>query len=111
MVASSGKETNSWFLLDRVPSKTCKLNLWRNRYYDDISGNYAMLSSRIAKDSGMGVLAVDYRTTDSNNPHRFPEAIHDVIDGFEWLKSMGASELYLYGACVFALESLPSRCW
>ena len=37
-----------------------KLNLWRNRYYDDISGNYAMLSSRIAKDSGMGVLAVDY---------------------------------------------------
>ena len=111
MVASSGKETNSWFLLDRVPSKTCKLNLWRNRYYDDISGNYAMLSSRIAKDSGMGVLAVDYRTTDSNNPHRFPEAIHDVIDGFEWLKSMGASELYLYGACVFALESLSSRCW
>ena len=46
----------------------------------------------------MGVLAVDYRTTDSNNPHRFPEAVHDVIDGFEWLKSMGASELYLYGA-------------
>jgi hypothetical protein len=59
-----------------------------------------MLSSKIAKDSGMGVLAVDYRTTDSNNPHRFPEAIHDVIDGFEWLKSMGASDLYFYGACV-----------
>ena len=59
-----------------------------------------MLSSRIAKESGMGVLAVDYRTTDSNNPHRFPEAVHDVIDGFEWLKSMGASELYLYGTYV-----------
>jgi hypothetical protein len=45
----------------------------------------------------MGVLAVDYRTTDSNNPHRFPEALNDVIDGFEWLQSMGAEELYFYG--------------
>lgn len=67
------------------------------RFYDDISGNYAMLSSRIAKETGMGVLAVDYRTTDSNNPHRFPEALNDVIDGFEWLQSMGAEELYFYG--------------
>ena len=56
-----------------------------------------MLSSRIAKETGMGVLAVDYRTTDSNNPHRFPEALNDVIDGFEWLQSMGAEELYFYG--------------
>jgi len=30
-------------------------------YYDEISGNYAMLSSKLAKESGMGVLAVDYR--------------------------------------------------
>ena len=80
-------------------------------YYDEISGNYAMLSSKLAKDSGMGVLAVDYRTTDQNNPTHFPGAVHDVIDGFEWLASMGATELYLYGDSSGGTQAVQTMIW
>ena len=80
-------------------------------YYDSISGNYAMLSSKLAHESGMGVLAVDYRTTDQNNPARFPGAVHDVIDAFEWLQSFGASELYFYGDSSGGTQAVQTMLW
>ena len=45
----------------------------------------------------MGVLAVDYRTLDHNNPTEFPGALNDVVRAFQWLQSYGPSALHIYG--------------
>lgn len=67
------------------------------KYYNEINANYAMLSSRVAKASDMGVLSVDFRTLDKNNPTHFPGALNDCVQAFQWLQSYGPSGLYLYG--------------
>lgn len=63
----------------------------------EISGDYYALSTRVAEESGMGVLAVDYRTTASIPISPFPAAIEDVIAAMKWLKDQGASKVTLHG--------------
>jgi acetyl esterase/lipase len=67
------------------------------KFYSNINANYAMLSSRVARAANMGVLNVDFRTLSSNNPTKFPGALHDLVQAFQWLQSFGPSALYLYG--------------
>ena len=66
---------------------------WNN----EISGDYFALSTRVAEQSGMGVLAVDYRTTASVPIASFPAAVEDVIAALKWLKDQGATKIALYG--------------
>ena len=63
----------------------------------EISGDYYALSTRVAEESGMGVLAVDYRTTASIPISPFPAAIEDVIAAMKWLTDQGASKVTLHG--------------
>jgi hypothetical protein len=63
----------------------------------EISGDYYALSTRVAEESGMGVLAVDYRTTASIPISPFPAAIEDVIAAMKWLQDQGASKVTLHG--------------
>ena len=65
--------------------------------HGEISGDYFALSTRVAEQSGMGVLAVDYRTTASVPIAPFPAAVEDVIAALKWLKDQGASKIALYG--------------
>ena len=68
------------------------------KYFSGISGNYYGVSSRMAALTGMGVLNVDYRTTDAvPRPVSFPEDLADVLQAMQWLKAKGATELYVYG--------------
>jgi len=66
--------------------------------WDAIAANYAMLSSKVAKEANMGVLALDYRSTASiPQPTLFPGAIDDVTAAMQWLKRRGVSDIYMYG--------------
>ena len=68
------------------------------KYFSGISGNYYELAAKMAEHSGLGVLTVDYRTTDAlPNPGRFPEDLTDVLQAMQWLKLQGASEIFLFG--------------
>ena len=63
----------------------------------EISGDYYALSTRVAEESGMGVLAVDYRTTASIPISPFPAALEDIIAAMKWLTDQGASKVTLHG--------------
>ena len=45
-------------------------------------------------------MSTDYRTLDSNNPTKFPGALNDVVDAFQYLSQFEPSALHLYG-CVY----------
>eukprot|EP01052_Picozoa_sp_SAG31_P007086 SAG31_NODE_333_length_17527_cov_6.972056_13_plen_635_part_00 len=63
----------------------------------NINEYYAMFASRVAKASGMGVLAVDFRNLQDTHAVGFPDSNDDVVQALAWLKSKGATELYLVG--------------
>jgi len=82
-----------------VKGKPWILFVHGGHFHDCTNNNehYAMLSSRMAKYTGMGVLAVDYRQLTSTTVTGFPDQLEDIIDAMLWLKARGASELLLYG--------------
>lgn len=65
--------------------------------WNGISAYYAMLSSKVARAAGMGVLAVDYRNLAASPPVGYPGQIQDIVQALQWLQIQGASELFLYG--------------
>ena len=68
------------------------------KYFSAISGNYYAPAARIARRTGMGVISVDYRTTDAiPNPAVFPEDLRDVLQAMQWLKAANASEIFVFG--------------
>ena len=79
--------------------------------YDSIGGNYAMLSSRVARAANMGVLGVDYRTTVAQRGGKFPAAIHDVVQALKWLRANGATQLYLYGDSSGGTQVVETLLW
>lgn len=82
------------------------------KYFSGISGNYYAPSARLAKLSGMGVLNVDYRTTDSlPKPTTFPEDLADIVQAMQWLKSKGATAIYLYGDSSGGTQVLQTLLW
>eukprot|EP01051_Picozoa_sp_SAG22_P009141 SAG22_NODE_741_length_7507_cov_2.893224_5_plen_360_part_00 len=77
----------------------------------NVNANYAMLSSKVAAASGMGVLAVDYRTLNANSPKRFPIALDDVVDAFQWMQSYSPSSLHLYGDSSGGTQAVQLLTW
>ena len=58
-----------------------------------------MLMSKLAGLGELGVLGVDYRTTDAQPPSEgaFPSAVDDVIGAVSWLTEHGAKSVTLVG--------------
>lgn len=72
----------------------------------NIDQGYAILAAKVAA-GGIGVLAVDYRTspgpnlqwdgTVPPNNNTWPAAVNDIIQALEWLTLMQASEVSIFG--------------
>jgi len=55
---------------------------------------------------------VDYRTTDSlPNPTSFPEDLADIVQAMQWLKSKGATAIYLYGDSSGGTQVVQTLLW
>ena len=70
------------------------------------------ICAKIARLSGIGVLSIDYRTTDSSpSPTTFPGDLVDVVHGMQWLKKQGACEIMLFGDSSGGSDVLKLLLW
>ena len=82
------------------------------KYFSGISGNYYAPVARLAKLTGMGVLSVDYRSTDSiPHPTAFPGDLADIVQAMQWLKSKGATELFMFGDSSGGTQVVQTLLW
>ena len=82
------------------------------KYFSGISGNYYAPAARLAKLTGMGVLSVDYRSTDSiPHPTAFPGDLADIVQAMQWLKSKGATELFMFGDSSGGTQVVQTLLW
>ena len=58
------------------------------------------------------MLSVDYRSTDSiPHPTAFPGDLADIVQAMQWLKSKGATELFMFGDSGGGTQVVQTLLW
>lgn len=69
---------------------------------------WLLLTQEVAQNSDMGVLAIDYRTS-QNGENQYPAAVVDVLQAVGWLHEAGARSVSLFGDSSGATQVVQVR--